>query len=376
VTNQFSVLHKETLKRPDVVLLVNGLPLVVLELKNPEDEQATVKKAFTQLQNYKSFIPSLFVYNSVLVASDGYDTKAGSLTAGWSRFMAWKTVDGVREDPRTVPQIETLIRGLLRPDILLDMIRNFTVFAKEQQIDPESGLVSVGTVKMIAAYHQYHAVNKAIDSTLKAAAKDGDCKAGVVWHTQGSGKSLSMVFYAGRIVQALDNPTVVVVTDRNDLDDQLFDTFAASKQLLRQVPEQARSRAHLKELLTTAGGGVYFTTIQKFSPADNGDRLDLLSDRKNIVVIADEAHRSHYGFAAHEIENEETGEMRTSYGFAKYLRDALPNVLVLPGRRSRRRTLLRRRCSATTSTSTTSSRRWRIRRRYASTMSHAWPRSI
>lgn len=227
VCNQFTVIENEKTKRPDVVLLINGLPLVVMELKNPTDENATVKKAYTQLQNYKKAISSLFYYNGVLVASDGLDAKMGSLTAGWSRFMVWKTVDGVKEDKSTVPQIETLINGMLRPDVLLDLVKQFTVFEKTKKEDLETGLTSVETVKKIAAYHQYHAVKKAVESTKDASQENGSRKVGVVWHTQGSGKSLSMVFYAGKIVLELDNPTIVVITDRNDLDDQLFDNLQA-----------------------------------------------------------------------------------------------------------------------------------------------------
>ncbi len=324
VCNQFTVTENNITKRPDIVLLVNGLPLVVLELKNPTDENATVQKAFTQLQNYKNAIPSLFYYNGILVASDGLDAKMGSLTAGWTRFMGWKTVDGEREDSNTTPQIETLTNGMLAPHILLDLIKQFTVFEKTKREDAESGLTSIETVKKIAAYHQYHAVNKAIESTKKASCEDGNRKAGVVWHTQGSGKSLSMVFYSGKIVLELDNPTIVVITDRNDLDEQLFDTFAGSKQLLRQEPIQATDRIHLKKLLKTAGGGIIFTTIQKFSPEDLSENFELLSERKNIIVIADEAHRSQYGFSAKTLIK--NNEAFTKYGFAKYLRDALPHA--------------------------------------------------
>ncbi|PIY34361.1 MAG: DEAD/DEAH box helicase, partial [Bacteroidetes bacterium CG_4_10_14_3_um_filter_42_6] len=289
-------------------------------------------------------IPGLFFYNSILVASDGLDAKTGSLTAGFSRFMNWKTVDGVKEDKSTIPQMDTLIRGLLRPDVLLDMIKQFTVFEKSKSEDPKTGMVRVETVKKIAAYHQYHAVNKAVISTTRAVGMNslvsekpehyglpsverqtfGDHKAGVVWHTQGSGKSLSMVFYTGKIVLELNNPTVVVITDRNDLDEQLFETFAGCKQLLRQEPVQANSRADLKKLLKTTGGGIVFTTIQKFSPEDGENDFDLLSVRENIVVIADEAHRTQYGFGAKNVEKD--GEMLTRYGFAKYLRDGLPNA--------------------------------------------------
>ena len=346
VCNQFTVIQNNINKRPDVVLFVNGIPLVVIELKNPADENATVKKAFTQIQNYKKAIANLFYYNEILVASDGFDAKSGTLTSDWSRFMAWKTVDGIKEDKATVPQIETLIKGMLRPDVLLDLIKQFIVFEKSKKEDSKTGLIRIETVKKMAAYHQYHAVNKAIESTVRAAALEdsagvkespsayglpsvktqakGDRKAGVVWHTQGSGKSLSMVFYAGKIVLELNNPTVVVLTDRNELDDQLFDTFAGCKQLLRQDPVQSNSKTHLKELLKTAGGGIIFTTVQKFFPENGEPDYDLLSDRKNIIVIADEAHRSQYGFAAKTtIKN---GEALTSYGFAKYIRDALPHA--------------------------------------------------
>jgi len=325
VCNQFTVTENNITKRPDVVLFVNGLPLVVIELKNPADENATVQKAYTQLQNYKNAIPSLFYYNGLLIASDGLDAKAGTISADFERFAAWKSVDGVKEDKKTVPQIETLIKGMLKKDVLLDLIKQFVVFEKSQKTDPKTGLSTVVSIKKLAAYHQYFAVNKAIETTIIASDKDGSRKAGIVWHTQGSGKSLSMVFYTGKIVLELNNPTVVVVTDRNDLDGQLFDTFAGCKQLLRQEPVQAENREHLKKLLKVAGGGIVFTTIQKFSPDEGQTVYDLLSERKNIIVVADEAHRSHYGFKAKHIEDK-NGGMRTSYGFAKYLRDALPKA--------------------------------------------------
>jgi type I restriction enzyme R subunit len=325
VCNQFTVIENNITKRPDVVLFINGLPLVVIELKNPADENATVVKAFTQLQNYKNAIPSLFYYNGILIASDGLDAKAGTISSDIGRFAAWKSVDGIKEDRATVPQIETMIKGMLRKDILLDLVKQFIVFEKTKKEDKESGQSFVVTVKKLAAYHQYFAVNKAVESTISAASQEGSRKAGIVWHTQGSGKSLSMVFYTGKIVLKLDNPTVVVVTDRNDLDGQLFDTFAGCRGLLRQEPVQAESIPHLKTLLKTAGGGIIFTTIQKFSPDEGQTVYDLLSERKNIVVIADEAHRSHYGFKSKNIEDK-NGGIRTSYGFAKYLRDALPKA--------------------------------------------------
>ncbi|MFA5300016.1 MAG: HsdR family type I site-specific deoxyribonuclease, partial [Lutibacter sp.] len=264
VCNQFTVAENNITKRPDVVLFVNGLPLIVIELKNPVDENATVAKAFTQLQNYKNAIPSLFYYNAVLVASDGLDAKMGTISSDISRFLAWKSSDGYKEDKTTVPQIETLIRGMLSKQVLLDLIGHFVVFEKSKKEDAKTGLVSVSTIKKIAAYHQYFAVNKAIEKTLVASSEHGDRKAGVVWHTQGSGKSLSMVFYTGKTVLKLNNPTIVVITDRNDLDEQLFDTFAGCKQLLRQDPIKAENRGNLKELLKVAGGGIIFSTIQKF----------------------------------------------------------------------------------------------------------------
>ncbi len=325
VCNQFTVIESNINKRPDVVIFVNGLPLVVIELKNPADENATVQKAYTQLQNYKNAIPSLFYYNSILVASDGFDAKAGTISSEFERFAAWKSVDGVKEDKITIPQIETMTKGMLNKQVLLDLVKQFIVFEKSQKTDVKTGLSTVVSVKKMAAYHQYFAVNKAVESTLTAASQDGSRKAGVVWHTQGSGKSLSMVFYTGKIVLGMNNPTIVVITDRNDLDDQLFDTFASCRGLLRQEPVQAESIPNLKTLLKVAGGGIVFTTIQKFSPVTGEVVYDLLSERKNIVVIADEAHRSHYGFAAKTVEDK-NGQIRTTYGFAKYLRDALPNA--------------------------------------------------
>ena len=348
VTNQFTVSASQrgtmVTKRPDVLILINGMPLVVIELKNPSDENATVRKAYDQLQTYKQEIPQLFYYNTVLVASDGIEARTGSLTAAFSRFMRWKTVDGIKEDDKVIPQIETICKGMLRPDVLLDMIKQFSVFEKSESED-ENGLKQIETVKKIAAYHQYHAVNRAVESTMRATAvsgvvredpavygnlpsvKDqpaGDQKAGVVWHTQGSGKSLSMVFYTGKIVLALNNPTIVVLTDRNDLDQQLFDTFAGCKQLLRQTPVQAEDRDHLKELLKTEGGGIIFTTIQKFAPEEGSSVYETLSERRNIVVMADEAHRSQYGFAGKTIEKGDQAVIK--YGFAKYLRDGLPQA--------------------------------------------------
>ncbi len=349
VVNQFTVIENHQKKRPDLVLFVNGIPLVVIELKNATDENATLNAAFQQIETYKQTIPGLFTANALVVISDGLEAKAGSLSAGQSRFMAWKSADGKAEASHLVSQLETLITGMLNQRTLLDLVRHFIVFEKGRKGDPKTGQITISTIKKLAAYHQYYAVNAAVASTLRAADMSaplsvrenpanyglpgvvnqprGDMKAGVVWHTQGSGKSLSMVFYTGKIVLALDNPTVLVITDRNDLDDQLFDTFAASKQLLRQEPVQARDRDHLKDLLKVSAGGVIFSTIQKFQP-EAGNVYELLSGRRNIVVIADEAHRTQYGFAAKTIDDKNAaGDVigkKVVYGFAKYLRDALP----------------------------------------------------
>ncbi|MFM8341931.1 MAG: type I restriction endonuclease subunit R [Methylomonas sp.] len=352
IANQYTVIENHQNKRPDLVVFVNGIPLVVIELKNAIDENATIKSAYQQLETYKQTIPSLFVSNAFLVISDGLEAKAGSLSAGLTRFMSWKTADGKSEASHLVSQLETLIKGMLNKATLLDLVRHFIVFEKTRKEDPKTGIISIHTVKKVAAYHQYYAVNAAVKSTLRAAdmadgiqenpasyglpsvkqQPRGDKKAGVVWHTQGSGKSLSMVFYTGKIVLSMNNPTVLVITDRNDLDDQLFDTFASASQLLRQEPVQADSRQKLKELLRVGSGGVIFSTIQKFQP-DEGNIFEELSDRKNIVVIADEAHRTQYGFSAKNIdEKDEHGEVigqRLVYGFAKYLRDALPNATYL-----------------------------------------------
>ena len=352
VVNQFTVIENGNNLRPDVVLFVNGLPLVVMELKNAADEEATIAAAYNQIETYKVQIPSLFRYNEVIVISDGLEAKAGTLSSALSRFTAWKSDDGEHIASHLVGELEVLLRGMMNPKTLLDLVRAFTVFEKDKHEDKTTGQITITTVKKLAAYHQYYAVNKAVESTLRATGinssmpmaaespsnfgfktvseqQTGDHRAGVVWHTQGSGKSLSMVFYAGKIVQRLNNPTIVVITDRNDLDDQLFETFVSSKQLLRQTPIQAESREHLKRLLAVQSGGVVFTTIQKFQP-EEGNIYDQLTDRNNVVVIADEAHRTQYGFRAKSVEvRNEADEVIGSeikYGFAKYLRDALPNA--------------------------------------------------
>lgn len=333
VVNQYTIIENNQNKRPDVLLFVNGLPLVVIELKNAASENADIKSAYQQIQTYKAIIPSLFTYNAICILSDGLECKAGSISADLSRYMTWKTADGIKEASRFKPQLETLLKGMLQPATLLDLVRNFVVFEKSKKEDAKTGLIQIQTVKKLAAYHQFYAVNKAVQSTVNASSENGDKRGGVVWHTQGSGKSLSMVFYSGKLITSseMKNPTIVVITDRNDLDDQLFDTFASSVQLLRQEPVQAENREHLKELLKVASGGIVFTTIQKFLPENNKSVYDQLSDRKNVVVIADEAHRTQYGFEAKLIDekDKETKEVigkRIAYGFAKYMRDALPNA--------------------------------------------------
>lgn len=332
VVNQFTIIENNNNKRPDLILFVNGLPLVIFELKNAVDENATLHSAYKQIQTYKDTIPSLFTYNSFCVLSDGADAKAGSLSAGFSRYLTWKTSDGMKEASPLSSQLEVLIKGLLNPVILLDYIRHFIVFEESKHVDAK-GIATIQTEKKVAAYHQYYAVNKAIESVKRASGTKGDRKGGVVWHTQGSGKSLSMVFFSGKLVLQLNNPTVLVITDRNDLDDQLFETFASSKQLLRQVPGQANSREHLKELLKVASGGIVFATIQKFQTENGTNVYEQLSDRTNIVVLADEAHRTQYGFKPKSIEvKDDHGEVigqRLVYGFAKYMRDALPNATYL-----------------------------------------------
>lgn len=338
VINQFTVVENGIKRRPDVVLFVNGLPLCVIELKNPAGEDATLTGAFNQLQTYKTQIPSLFRTNAMLVISDGVTARIGSLTADKERFMPWRTTDGRAIASKGSAEMTVLIDGVFEKRRFLDILRNFIVI----------GNTNSGLTKILAGYHQYHAVKRAVASTLRAAApvdshqialhedpadyglrgvKDyppGTKKAGVIWHTQGSGKSLLMAFYAGQLVRQpeLKNPTIVVVTDRNDLDDQLFKTFTVCRDLIRQTPVQAESREDLQQALNRASGGVIFTTIQKFAPATGETTYPRLTDRHNVVVIADEAHRSQYGFKARF--ERMTGEI--SYGFAAHLRSALPNA--------------------------------------------------
>ena len=320
--NQLVIKENNVNRRLDVVIYINGLPLVVVELKNATSERATIRNAYTQIQNYKKDVPSIFFYNTLCIISDGIDAKVSSISAPFTRFLSWKAPEeaGLQTD------LQVMTKHMFDKRVLLNPIRYCTVFESEETKDDNTGLVSISKIKKVAAYHQYYSVQKAVKQTLRATnSEDGDRKVGVVWHTQGSGKSLSMVFYSGQIIThpQMKNPTVVILTDRNDLDDQLFGTFGNCVGLLRQTPVQAKNREHIKELLKVSGGGVIFTTIQKFSP-EEGNIYDTLSERTNIVVVADEAHRSQYGFKGRLVEIEEGSEIR--YGNAKYMRDALPNA--------------------------------------------------
>ncbi|HUF10916.1 MAG TPA: type I restriction endonuclease subunit R, partial [Rhodothermales bacterium] len=324
--NQFTVCEGQNTRRPDVVVFVNGLPLAVIELKNAIDEDADIWTAFRQMQTYQAEIPALFTTNAALVISDGVGARIGALGAGEEWFKPWRTIAGEKDAPKSMSQLEVLLHGVFEKRRFLDLVRFFIVFEDE----------GTGTlVKKMAGYHQYHAVNAAIEETLRATepsellevadggrgtgespllgGNPGDRRVGVVWHTQGSGKSLTMAFYAGRVIlhAEMENPTIVVLTDRNDLDGQLFGTFSRCRDLLRQDPVQAKDRADLRAKLQVAAGGVVFTTIQKFFPEEKGDKYPVLSERRNIVVIADEAHRSQYDFID---------------GFARHMRDALPNA--------------------------------------------------
>ena len=328
--NQYRIIEDNHNRRPDIILFINGLPLVVIELKNAADEQADLKAAYNQLQTYKREIPSLFAYNALLIISDGLEARAGSLSADYNRFMAWKTPNGEQDSNRN--ELEILTNGILNKTTLIDFIHHFTVFEKVKFVNPETEVTTLQTIKKIAAYHQYYAVNKAVESVLGAVSRK-DSKGGVIWHTQGSGKSLSMVFLAGKLVLKLNNPTVVVLTDRNDLDDQLFDTFAGCRQLLRQEPQQADNRTQVRELLNVDSGGIVFTTVQKFSPENNETLYPRISDRSNIIVLADEAHRSQYGFTPKEADIKDAEKnvigKQTKKGFAQYMRNALPKAIFL-----------------------------------------------
>ena len=307
VINQFTIVEKGNTRRPDLVLFLNGLPISVFELKNPGDEKADLSKAYKQLQTYKNEIPSIFCFNEFLGISDGTYAQVGTITSSMEWFLPWKTIDGEKVAPKALPQLEVLLKGMFRKETLIDLINNFTTFSSEKK----------KLNKILAGYHQYHAANKAVEQTKKAVGSSG--KIGVIWHTQGSGKSLTLAFYSGKIQQTkeLKNPTLVILTDRNDLDEQLFNTFS-SLNCLREKPVQAESTKNLKKLLNRSSGGIIFTTIQKFR--SDSKKFELISERDNIIVAADEAHRTQYGFEG-KLKN---GKIK--YGYAKYLRDALPNA--------------------------------------------------
>jgi len=313
--NQFTVVEGQHNRRPDIVLFLNGLPIIVIELKNPADENATLRSAFSQFSTYKHQIPSFFAYNEMLIISDGLGARVGTISANYEWFMRWRTVTGDDLASPALPELGVLIKGICNKRRLLDLVSHFIVYEED---------ANGNVIKKMAGYHQFHAVRKAIETTIAASGPKGNRKCGVVWHTQGSGKSLTMVFYAGQVIRnpAMENPTILVITDRNDLDDQLFGTFSRCHELLRQTPVQVSDRDDLRSKLAIASGGVIFTTIQKFLPEKEEDHYPILSDRRNIIVIADEAHRSQYGFGAKASGT--TGEI--SYGFAKYLHEALPSA--------------------------------------------------
>lgn len=344
VVNQFTIVENEE-RRPDLIIFVNGIPLVVIELKSATDESVGIEEAYNQIQTYKNDIPSLFNYNAFCILSDGINAKVGTVTSNEERFMNWRSIDGMDVESLDVPQYEVMLRGMLAKERLLDIVENFLLFQTSRKADYDADGNKIGdkaiNIKILAGYHQYFAVKKAVEKTKEACSEKGDKKAGVIWHTQGSGKSFSMVFYAAQLVKHLNNPTIVVLTDRNDLDDQLFGTFAKSADILRQTPRQADVRklsddqrlANIKgkdnskevnglfDLLNDReSGGIIFTTIQKFKPEDG--EMPALTERRNVIIVADEAHRSQYGLEAKT--DTKTGEVK--YGYAKYLRDALPNA--------------------------------------------------
>ncbi|WGW00167.1 type I restriction endonuclease subunit R [Vibrio sp. YMD68] len=339
IVNQFTITGTKGNRRPDVVVFINGLPISVIELKNPADEHADIWNAFNQLQTYKDEISDLFVFNEALIVSDGWTARVGSLTANKERFLPWKTVATEDDRPLLEFQLETMVRGFFKQDLLLDYIRYFVLFETDND----------KIIKKIAGYHQFHAVRAAVEATVRAAntsgnflestipalekIKQGSGKAGVVWHTQGSGKSISMVCYASKLLQqaSMNNPTIVVVTDRNDLDGQLYNTFGMAQETLKQIPQQADDRDALRELLfNRQSGGIIFTTIQKFALLDEETEHPRLSERSNIVVVSDEAHRSQYGNKSKMVEVKDKNGTVTGhkyvYGYSKYMRDALPNA--------------------------------------------------
>ncbi|OED99100.1 type I restriction endonuclease subunit R [Vibrio cyclitrophicus] len=339
IVNQFTITGTKGNRRPDVVVFINGLPISVIELKNPADEHADIWNAFNQLQTYKDEISDLFVFNEALIVSDGWTARVGSLTANKERFLPWKTVATEDDRPLLEFQLETMVRGFFKQDLLLDYIRYFVLFETDND----------KIIKKIAGYHQFHAVRAAVEATVRAAntsgnflestipalekIKQGSGKAGVVWHTQGSGKSISMVCYASKLLQqaSMNNPTIVVVTDRNDLDGQLYNTFGMAQETLKQIPQQADDRDALRDLLLNRqSGGIIFTTIQKFALLDEETEHPRLSERSNIVVVSDEAHRSQYGNKSKMVEVKDKNGTVTGhkyvYGYSKYMRDALPNA--------------------------------------------------
>ncbi len=342
VVNQFTIVENEE-RRPDLIIFINGIPLVLVELKSASDENVGIESAYNQIQTYKKDIPMLFNYNAFCILSDGINAKAGTITSNEERFMNWRSIDGENIEPLSKPQYEVLFNGMLQKERLLDIIHNFILFQESSEDDRDVNGKKLGDkktiIKILAAYHQYFAVKKAVEKTKEATSEEGDRKVGVIWHTQGSGKSFSMVFYTAGLIRDLNNPTIVVITDRNDLDDQLFTTFSKSQDILRQPPKQADVRKLTDNQKSSASGsnsvevnglfdllnerqsgGIVFTTIQKFKPEEG--EMPVLTDRKNVIIIADEAHRSQYGLEAKA--DTKTGEVK--YGYAKYLRDALPNA--------------------------------------------------
>ncbi len=324
--NQYTVIENGKNRRPDIVVFVNGLPLGLLELKNPANENATLKSAWNQIQTYRTQIPSIFTANAVTVISDGTSAAMSSFTGSFEHYAPWKTIDG-RDVVTDRPALEVALKGIFEPGRFLDILQNFVVFSEETTTDKATGQLTSVLVKRVAKYHQYWAVNAAIESTVAASSPTGDRRGGVVWHTQGSGKSFEMVFYAAKIMRdpRMSNPTLVFITDRNDLDDQLYGEVFAPARILPERPVQAESRIELRTMLRRASGGIVFTTLQKFAPGEDGDETPVLTDRRNVVVVADEAHRSQYGFS--EKLDLKTGKIRS--GLAKHLRDALPGATFL-----------------------------------------------
>ena len=323
--NQFTIVENGKNRRPDVLVLLNGMPLALLELKNPAAEHATLKSAWNQVQTYRQDIPSVFVPNAVTVISDGTSAAMSSYAGAFEHYAPWKTIEG-REVVSNRPALEVLIKGVFEPKRFLDIVQNFVVFSDETVTDNATGQPTRVLVKRVAKYHQYWAVNAAVESTVQASQPDGDRRGGVVWHTQGSGKSFEMVFYAAKIMRdpRMANPTLVFITDRNDLDDQLFGETFAPARILPETPVQATTRSDLRVKLKRASGGIIFTTLQKFAPGEDGDANPVLTDRRNVVVVADEAHRSQYGFGE---TLDRHGRLRS--GLAKHMRDALPGATYL-----------------------------------------------